>query len=142
MPGTTHMTQLTTAISLAAYAVAFQTLVYVVVPGRLRLKWAPVLTSAVGAGLVFVAAIWFGPHTVGLAGPDGGILAAWGSGTVLATSAVGLLFLSRPHLRDHLADPRFVSMTSGQATAQILLRIPVMTALIEEAVFRGVLHAA
>ncbi|MGH8913193.1 MAG: lysostaphin resistance A-like protein, partial [Acidimicrobiia bacterium] len=42
----------------------------------------------------------------------------------------------------HLADPRFVSMTSGQATAQILLRIPVMTALIEEAVFRGVLHAA
>jgi len=136
------MSLLTTAISLAAYAVGFQTLVYLLLPGRFRLTWAPLLTSSVGAVLVVVAAVWFGPATVGLTGPDGGLLAAWGSGTVLTMSAVGLVMLSRPHLRDHLADPRIIAMTPRRATIQILVRIPVMTALIEEAVFRGVLHAA
>lgn len=136
------MSLLTTAISLAAYAVGFQTLVYLLLPGRFRLTWAPLVTSSVGAGLVVVSAIWFGPDAVGLAGPDGGLLAAWGSGTVLTMSALGLVMLSKPQLRDHLADPRIIGMTPRQATAQILVRIPVMTALIEEAVFRGVLHGA
>jgi membrane protease YdiL (CAAX protease family) len=79
---------------------------------------------------------------VGLGAPDGGLLAAWGSGTVLLMSSVGLVMLAGPHLRGHLADPRITEMTRGQAATQILIRIPVMTALIEEAVFRGVLHAA
>ncbi len=136
------MSLLTTAISLAAYAVGFQTLVYLLLPGRFRLTWAPLVTSSVGAGLVVVSAIWFGPDAVGLAGPDGGLLAAWSSGTVLTMTAVGLVMLSTPQLRDHLADPRIIAMTSRQATAQILIRIPVMTAFIEEAVFRGVLHGA
>lgn len=136
------MSLLTTAIPLVIYAVGFQTLVYLILPGRFRTTWAPFVTGSVGAGLVIIAALWFGPDTVGLADPDGGLLAAWGSGTVLAMASVGLVMLSTPPLRDHLADPRMRAMTPRQATAQILVRIPVMTALIEEAVFRGVLHAA
>jgi membrane protease YdiL (CAAX protease family) len=34
------------------------------------------------------------------------------------------------------------AMSPREAATQILIRIPIMTALIEEAVFRGVLHAA
>jgi membrane protease YdiL (CAAX protease family) len=77
-----------------------------------------------------------------MANPDGGLLAAWGSGAIATMSAVGVVMLSSPQLRDHLADPRLATMTPREATAQIVIRIPVMTALIEEAVFRGVLHAA
>jgi membrane protease YdiL (CAAX protease family) len=136
------MTFLTTAISLVAYAVGFQTLVYLLLPRRYLRIWAPLLTSTVGAAVVVGAAVWFGPDTVGLANPDGGLLAAWGVGTVLTMSAVGITMLSRPELRDHLADPRMSALTPRQASTQVLIRIPVMTALIEEAVFRGVLHAA
>jgi hypothetical protein len=133
---------LTTAIPLVIYAVGFQTLVYLLLPDRFRPTWAPLVTSAVGTAVVVVAAIWFGPDTIGLADPDGGLLAAWGSGTVLTMSSVGLVMMARPDLRGHLADPRIAAMSARKAAAQILVRIPVLTVLIEEAVFRGVLHAA
>ncbi len=136
------MTLIKSALPLVIYVVGFQTLVYLMLPGRFRVTWAPLVTSSVGAGLVAVAAIWFGPDTVGLANPDGGMLAAWGSGTVIAMSSMGMVMLARPELRGHLADPRIGEMSVRKATAQILIRIPIMTALIEEAVFRGVLHAA
>lgn len=136
------MTLIKSALPLVIYVVGFQTLVYLLLPGRFRVTWAPLVTSSVGAGLVAVAAIWFGPDTVGLANPDGGMLAAWGSGTVIAMSSMGMVMLARPELRGHLADPRIGEMSVRKATAQILIRIPIMTALIEEAVFRGVLHAA
>ncbi len=136
------MTLLATTLPLVIYVVGFQTLVYLLLPGRFRFTWAPVATSVAGTALVAVAAIWFGPTVIGLANPDGGLLAAWGSGTVLTMSAMGSMMLARPELRGHLADPRLGSMPIGRATAQIMIRIPVMTALIEEAVFRGVLHAA
>jgi len=136
------MTLPTTAISLVAYVEGFQTLVYLLLPRRFIRTWAPLVTGSVGAALVIASAVWFGADTVGLANPDGGLLAAWGSGTVLMMSTFGLVMMSRPHLRGHLADPRSASMSTRQAATQILVRIPVMTALIEEAVFRGVLHAA
>ena len=136
------MSLLTTAIALVAYTVGFQTLIYLILPGQVRRLWAPFVTGLVGAGLVAVCAFWFGPEAVGLGAPDGGLLAAWGSGTVVLMSSVGLAMLAGPHLRSHLADPRITAMTGRQAATQILIRIPVMTALIEEAVFRGVLHSA
>jgi membrane protease YdiL (CAAX protease family) len=136
------MSLLKTTIPLVIYVVGFQTLVYLLLPGRFRLTWAPLLTSSVGAGLVVIAAIWFGPTRVGLANPDGGLLAAWGSGTVLTITSMGLVMLARPQLRGHLADPRMGTLSARSATAHIMVRIPILTALIEEAVFRGVLHAA
>jgi membrane protease YdiL (CAAX protease family) len=136
------MSLLTTAIPLVIYAVGFQTLVYLLLPLRFRPTWAPLVTSAVGTAVVVITAIWFGADTVGLADPDGGLLAAWGSGTVLTMSSVGLVMMARPDLRGHLADPRIAAMSPRKAAAQILVRIPLLTVLIEEAVFRGVLHAA
>jgi uncharacterized protein len=136
------MSLLTTAIPLVIYAVGFQTLVYLLLPIRFRPTWAPVVTSSVGSALVVVAAIWFGPGTVGLAGPDGGLLASWGSATLVAMATVGMVMMSRPQLRGHLADPRMGAMSSRTAAAHILVRIPLITVVIEEAVFRGVLHAA
>ena len=136
------MTTITTAVTLVAYTIGFQTLIYLVLPNRFHRALAPAITGTVGTMIVVISAIWFGPDAVGLANPDGGLLAAWGSGTVLLMSTVGLVMLARPPLRDHLADPRIASMTLRQAMAQIMVRIPVTTALIEEAVFRGVLHSA
>jgi membrane protease YdiL (CAAX protease family) len=63
-------------------------------------------------------------------------------GTVLVMSMVAMVMLSHPQLRGQLADPRMAAMSRRQAASQILVRIPIMTALIEEAVFRGVLHTA
>ena len=136
------MSLVTTAIPLVAYAVGFQTFVYLVLPGRFRSLWAPFVTGLVGAGLVMVAGTWFGFGAIGLGIPDSGTVAAWGVATVGLVSVVGMFMLSRPQLRDQLADPRMAAMTTRQAASQILVRIPVMTALIEEAVFRGVLHSA
>ncbi len=136
------MNLFTTALTLVAYAVGFQTLVYIVLPWRVRATWAPLVTGSMGAAVVLIGALWAGPTAVGLAPPSGGMLAAWGSGTVIAMTVVGLTMLSRDSLRDHLADPRIGSLSKGQAATQIFIRIPIMTALIEEAVFRGVLHGA
>jgi membrane protease YdiL (CAAX protease family) len=47
-----------------------------------------------------------------------------------------------PQLRSALADPRLAALSARESIVQIFVRIPVMTALIEEAVFRGVLHSA
>lgn len=132
----------TTAIPLVAYAVGFQTLVYVLLPGRFRARWAPLVTGLVGAALVILAGAWFDFDTIGLGVPDGGTVAAWGVGTVLVMSIVGMTMLFHPQLRGQLADPRMAAMSSREAASQILVRIPIMTALIEEAVFRGVLHTA
>lgn len=136
------MTLITSAIPLVIYVVGFQTLVYLMLPDRFRPTWAPLVTSSVGAAMVLVAAIWFGPTAVGLANPDGGLLAAWGSATLVTMGSVGVVMMSRPQLRGHLADPRMGAMSSRKAAAQILVRIPLITVVIEEAVFRGVLHAA
>ena len=132
----------TTAIPLVAYAVGFQTLVYLLLPGRFLARWAPVVTGSVGAALVIVAGIWFDFDTIGLGVPDGGTVAAWGLGTILVMSMVAMVMLSHPPLRGQLADPRMAAMSTRQAASQILIRIPIMTALIEEAFFRGVLHTA
>ena len=131
-----------TAIPLVAYAVGFQTLVYVLLPGRFRSRWAPLVTGLVGAALVIVAGAWFGFDTIGLGIPDMGTVAAWGVGTVLVMSVVAMVMMSHPQLRGQLADPRMAAMSTREAASQILIRIPIMTALIEEAVFRGVLHTA
>ncbi|MEE8376083.1 MAG: CPBP family intramembrane glutamic endopeptidase, partial [Acidimicrobiia bacterium] len=55
---------------------------------------------------------------------------------------IGGYMLRSPEFRPQLADPRLASLSPRQAFMQIAVRIPVMTALIEEAFFRGVLHAA
>ena len=52
------------------------------------------------------------------------------------------MLLSRSSLREELADPRLTGLSPAQAATHILLKIPLFTALIEEAFFRGVLHAA
>ena len=83
------MRLVTTTIPLVIYVVGFQTLVYLLLPIRFRPTWAPLVTSSVGAGVVLVAAIWFGPTAVGLANPDGGLLAAFMSGFAWLDSESG-----------------------------------------------------
>jgi len=136
------MTLVSTVAPLAAYAIVFQTIVYLLVPQRRRTLWAPVFTGAVGAVLTLGAGWIFGFETIGLGLPDLQVVVAWLIATVVAMSAVGFTMLRNPELRVQLADPRLGALGRGQAFVQIFLRIPVMTALIEEAFFRGVLHAA
>ncbi len=64
---------------LAAYAALFQTAVYLSMPTRLRMLWAPVVTGAVGALLTVSAGILFGFDKVGFVGFDPAALSpgAW-----------------------------------------------------------------
>jgi CAAX protease family protein len=136
------MSFLTGSIPMVIYAVGFQTVVYLLLSNRFKVVWAPFVTGLVGGILVLASATVFGWGTVGWSPPDGGLLAAWGAGTLIVFGVIGLTMLSRSDLREHLADPRVAAQSVRQFAAQVLFRIPVMTALIEEAVFRGVLHAA
>lgn len=136
------MTLATAVLPLTAYTLAFQTIVYLTLPRRLRTMVAPVVTGAVGAGLVVVAGSLFGFETIGLAPFANLTTLFWGLATVLVISLIGSVMLSRPGLRSQLADPRIAALSPAKAFGQIFVRIPVFTALIEEAFFRGVLHAA
>jgi membrane protease YdiL (CAAX protease family) len=92
--------------------------------------------------MTLAAGVVFGFERIGLVGGDPMTTVAWGVATVGVTSAIGWVMLSRDELRPRLADPRLAALSRREAITQIFVRIPVFTALIEEAFFRGVLHAA
>lgn len=136
------MTLAAAVAPLAAYAVAFQTLLYITLPIRLRTRVAPVVTGMVGAGLSVGAGLIFGFDRIGITGGDPVTAVGWGLATVLLVSIIGTVMLGRDELRPQLVDSRLASLSRSEAFTQIFVRIPVLTALIEEAFFRGVLHAA
>jgi len=127
---------------LAAHAIFFQTVVYVALPRRRRTALMPVVTGTVGAGITLAAGQVFGWATIGLGAPIPEVVAGWGVATVAFMSLIGISMYFVDRLRPLLADPRLAGLSRAQALFQITVRIPVMTALIEEAFFRGVLHAA
>jgi len=136
------MTLAATVAPLAAYAVVFQTLLYFSLPARLHTWLAPLSTGLIGAGVALAAGSIFGFNKIGITGGSAETALAWGAATVVLVSLVCLFLLSRDDLRAQLADPRFAAMSQLRAFTQIFIKIPVFTALIEEAFFRGVLHAA
>lgn len=136
------MTLAAAVAPLAAYAVLFQTLIYLSLPQRLRSRVAPLVTGVVGAALSVAAGVIFGFGRVGLFGGDLVTTLVWGGVTVLGMTVLGLAMLQRPDMRMQLADPRLAGLSRSEAFGQIFVRIPVFTVLIEEAFFRGVLHAA
>ena len=136
------MTLAATVAPLAAYAVVFQTLLYMSLPATIRTRVAPLVTGLVGAGLTLGAGLLFGFEEIGLLGGDPGLAFAWGVAAVLLVTLLGTALLRRDDLRLQLADPRLAALRPGDAFTQIFVRIPVFTALIEEAFFRGVLHTA
>lgn len=136
------MTLAAAAGPLAAYAVVFQTVLYISLPARLRTRIAPLVTGLIGAALSIGAGMVFGFEQIGLAGGNLSTAVVWGLATALVFASIGATMLSRGDLRDQLADPRLASLGRREAFGQIFVRIPVFTALIEEAFFRGVLHAA
>lgn len=136
------MTLAAAVVPLAAYTVVFQTLVYLLLPSRLRSQLAPVAVGMVGGALVVAAGLLFGLETIGLGSPTLWTTAGWGLAAVALVSTFGAVMLSREELRTQLADPRIAELSTSRALGQIFVRIPVFTALIEEAFFRGVLHAA
>ncbi len=136
------MTLASAAIPLAAYTIAFQTVVFMALPSRFRISVGPMVIGGIGAALVAVAGAIFGFEAIGLGAAVGWPAVAWGVATVLVVSIVGTVMLSNEALRPQLADPRIAGLGRGEAFVQIFVRIPVLTALIEEAFFRGLLHSA
>ncbi len=136
------MTLAAAVAPLAAYAVVFQTVLYISLPVGLRTRVAPLVTGVVGAALTAGAGILFGFDRIGVTGGDATGALLWGLATVTVMSLIGAVMLSRDDLRQQLADPRLGDLSPLDAFTQIFVRIPVFTALIEEAFFRGVLHAA
>jgi len=136
------MTLAAVVAPLAAYAVVFQTLLYISLPTRLRTRVAPIVTGLVGAGLSVGAGALFGFEQIGLTGGNLGTTLGWGAVAVILMALFGMAMMSHAELRSQLADPRLAELKPRHAYAQIFVRIPVFTALIEEAFFRGLLHAA
>lgn len=136
------MTLSTAVAPLAAYALVFQTVIYIALPARLRTKVAPLVTGVVGAGVALGAGALFGFDRIGLTGGEPFVAFRWGVMTTILVTIIGLVLLSHPDWRNELADPRLASLGRRAAFTQIFIRIPIFTALIEEVVFRGVLHAA
>ncbi len=127
---------------LVVYAATFQTIVFFLLPTRLRTGWAPVTIGLGGAGLILTAGAVFGFETIGLGTPDPATVILWAIATFVVVSAIGSTMLWSERLRPALADPRIAGLGRRGAVFQIAFRIPILTALIEEAFFRGVLHAA
>lgn len=127
---------------LVAYAVIFQTLIYLTLPARLRTRVAPLVIGLVGAGLSIGAGLIFGFEEIGLVGAEPMTAVAWGVAATIIMTAIGILMLTRHDLAGKLADPRLAALSNSDAFTTIFVRIPVFTVLIEEAFFRGVLHAA
>lgn len=136
------MTLAAAVVPLAAYAVVFQTILYFALPSRLRTLVAPVVTGIIGAAITIAAGLLFGFGTIGLAPVGLSQALAWGALTVTVVSIIGTVMVIKPSLRAQLADPRLAELPPLKAYTQIFVRIPVFTALIEEAFFRGVLHSA
>lgn len=127
---------------LAAYAVVFQTVLYMSLPAHLRTRVVPLVTGLIGAGLALGAALLFGFDQIGLLGGNPATALLWGGVTVVVMCAIGLGMLAHDHHRSWLANQPLASLGNADAFTQIFVRIPVFTVLIEEAFFRGVLHAA
>ncbi len=136
------MTLASTVAGLAVYAVVFQTAVYFVLPHHVRARWAPTTVGLAGAGVVLAAALIFGLETIGLSSTGLGEALVWGAATVTFMSIVAIVLMSRPDWRENLADARLAAMSKTEAGLQIFFRIPFFTAFVEEAFFRGLLHAA
>lgn len=136
------MTLSAVAAPLVAYAVIFQTLVYMSLPARLRTRVAPLVTGLVGAGLTLGAGLIFGFEPIGMVGGEPMTAVVWGVGAVAVTSLISMAMLSHDDFSLRLADPRLGQLSNADAFTTIFVRIPIFTALIEEAFFRGVLHAA
>ena len=100
------------------------------------------MIGGIGAALVIAAGTLFGFEAIGLGAAAGWNAIAWGLAAVLGVSIVGTVMLSNDKLRPQLADPRIADLSRRDAFVQVFIRIPVLTALIEEAFFRGLLHAA
>lgn len=136
------MTLAAVVAPLAAYAVVFQNLVYISLPAGMRLRIAPLVTGSIGAALTLGAGIVFGFEQIGLIGGEAVTALVWGGAMLSMMILIGIAMLSRDDLRARLAGQPLASLGNAEAITQILVRIPVFTVLIEEAFFRGVLHAA
>lgn len=139
MLDTSLMTLSAVVAPLAAYAVIFQTLIYLTLPVGLRTRVAPLVTGLVGAGLSIGAGLIFGFEEIGLLTEEPMTAVAWGVATVALMTVLGMLMLAHGA---QIADPHLASLSGADAVTTIFVRIPVFTALIEEAFFRGLLHAA
>lgn len=135
------MTLAAAVAPLAAYAVLFQTALYLSLPIRLRTRFVPLLAGCVGGLVTLGAGALFGFQQIGLLGADPVATLVWAAAAAQLMSLIGSTMMRREDLRAHLADPRLASLSPAEAFAQIFVRIPIFTALIEEAFFRGVLHA-
>lgn len=135
------MTLAAIAPPVIAYALAFQAVVYLLLPHRRRSTWAPVTIGGVGAGVIVAAAAIFGPDELGLSPGRPLDAVLWGLAAGLCCVIGGVALVRTATGRRWLADPRLSRISSRQAVATFLIRIPLLTALVEEALFRGLLHA-
>lgn len=120
------------AIVVCVAVGALNNLLHVVPPDRRRVLGPVVLVTAATA-----AAVWSlraGTLTSGLAAA-----VPWTLGAAAVAGLVVVVTEVVPSLRGSLADSRMAAMDRSTFARHVLLRIPVLTALVEELLFRGAL---
>jgi uncharacterized protein len=105
----------------------------------------PRLTPAIGVGLAAVAAVVLSFHQWDLAGAGLGLAAvrwvpAWGAAALLVAATLAWLASRIPALESTVADPRVARLDRAEFAAYVGLRIPLVSALAEEILFRGVVY--
>lgn len=122
------------AVSVVVVVVTWFNLVQVI-PARWRDVVAPLgvlLAAAIGAAWLFAT----DPPTTGLVAA-----VPWTLGALLASSTAITLARSQPGLRNRLNDRRIQEMSPTEFRLHLLVRIPLVVAVPEEILFRGVTWA-
>jgi membrane protease YdiL (CAAX protease family) len=119
-------------------------LIAVNVASRLPLSpWAYGSLQLIAAVVAVVGAVWRGYslEALGLAPRDAAAGARIGGAVSLAVIAGVALIASIPATQTFFSDDRFADLSTGDAVVEIAVRIPLVTALTEELLFRSVLLA-
>jgi uncharacterized protein len=138
IPSTTPMVEaLTVAALVAGYQNGLQLL-----PVARRF---PRLTPAIGVGLAAVAAVVLAfrswdPVSAGLGLAAVRWAPVWGAAAIAVAATLAWLAGRTPALESTVADPRVARLGRTEFAAYVGLRIPFVSALAEEILFRGIVY--
>jgi uncharacterized protein len=135
-PGWTTRNAAVTEIAAAAAVLAYGYVIVRLVPGA---AYVPVNLAAAGFAVALAHRSGAGRDDLGVACADLGRGLRLGLLTVLPIAAVVATGVALTVSRQFFVDERFTGLGSAQTLYELLVRIPLGTALSEELIFRGAL---
>lgn len=129
------------ALAVAALVAGYQNGIQLLPLNRRFPRLTPAIGVSAGAlaAVVLVFMLW-DPVQAGLGLEAWRWAPAWGVLFVGIAGGIALLARRHPGMRGMVADPRLVSMDRTEYAVHVGLRIPLVSALAEEVLFRGVVY--